>query len=485
MHTTQQHINPTQAQQSPQHESQSVKAYPSRTIVHAKLEMTEPGDHDEQEADSMADIVVSGGKIARKISNGGSSSGIAVSQQMESQLSQLQGGGRSMPQGLLSMMENGFGQDFGQVRIHTDAEAADMSSSISARAFTLGNDIYFNRGQFSPETAEGQRLVAHELTHVVQGTGKVGRIFLDSQFDRYNEGVREFVANLNSSISPEIALDMLNLVNDIISFINNSVALREMKQLKNILATFGAIATDELGTMGSARDIVRATTEQSNLKTGKASRRIGWAGVLLALLDFYSTIKSLDFDYNPKASTSVVVLKTINLASTVISQPSILAKVAATSPTTAALFFAFGTGYAFGDGISTIVKLLKGEAPGAMLVDYVIKKDFNKVTKDDVLNYFLFAQSRVSHELAMEYNNLDDHRKEFVTILNASKSAGNYKFDAFMRDYQKSLKAKNDGRFLKNCFVYSSTTSFPAGNSRINNLDIFILKKAFQRVGLY
>jgi hypothetical protein len=175
MYTTQQHINPTQAQQSPQHESQSVKAYPSRTIVHAKLEMTEPGDHDEQEADAMADTVVSGGKIARKISSGGSSSGIAVSQQMESQLSQLQGGGRPMPQGLLNMMESGFGQDFGQVRIHTDAEAADMSSSIGARAFTLGNDIYFNRGQFSPETTEGQRLVAHELTHVVQGTGKVGR----------------------------------------------------------------------------------------------------------------------------------------------------------------------------------------------------------------------------------------------------------------------------------------------------------------------
>ena len=157
-------------------ENQNSKAYPSRTIVHAKLEMTEPGDHDEREADAMADAVISGGKIARKISSGGgSSSGIAVSQQMESQLSQLQGGGRQMPEGLRSMMEGGFGQDFGQVRLHTDSEAAKMSSSIHAKAFTHGNDIYFNRGQFSPETSEGQRLVAHELTHVVQGTGKVGR----------------------------------------------------------------------------------------------------------------------------------------------------------------------------------------------------------------------------------------------------------------------------------------------------------------------
>ena len=175
MNTTLEHKSQTANQRAQQHESQSAKAYPSRTIVHAKLEMTEPGDHDEQEADAVANTIMSGAKIARKISGGGGSSGIAVSTQMESQLSQLQGGGRQMPEGLRNMMESGFGQDFSQVRLHTDSEAASLSSSIHAKAFTHGNDIYFNQGQFSPETSEGQHLVAHELTHVVQGTGKVGR----------------------------------------------------------------------------------------------------------------------------------------------------------------------------------------------------------------------------------------------------------------------------------------------------------------------
>lgn len=173
------HKNQDTMPQAFQRESQSSLAYPSRTIVHAKLEMTEPGDHDEQEADAVANAIVSGGKIARKISGGGGSSGIAVSQQMESQLSQLQGGGRQMPEGLRNMMESGFGQDFSQVRLHTDSEAANVSSSIHAKAFTHGNDIYFNQGQFSPNTTEGQRLMAHELTHVVQGTGKVGRWNMD------------------------------------------------------------------------------------------------------------------------------------------------------------------------------------------------------------------------------------------------------------------------------------------------------------------
>lgn len=198
MNTTLEHKSQTANQRARQHESQSAKAYPSRTIVHAKLEMTEPGDHDEREADAIADAIMSGGKISRKISSGASgSSGIAVSRQIESQLNHLQGGGQAMPEGLRSMMESGFGQDFSQVRIHTDSEAASMSSSIHAKAFTLGNDIYFNRGQFAPETSVGQHLVAHELTHVVQGTGKVGRSIMGNLFHSF------FVNDKNYVETPE------------------------------------------------------------------------------------------------------------------------------------------------------------------------------------------------------------------------------------------------------------------------------------------
>ena len=149
-------------------------SHPSRTIVHPKLEVTEPGDHDEQEADAVANDVMSG-KICRQISHGSVGGGMAVSSQMEGRLNSLQGGGQAMPDGLRSMMEHGFSRDFSQVRLHTDCEAASLSSSIHAKAFTHGNDIYFNQGQFSPNTSEGQKLMAHELTHVAQGMGKVGR----------------------------------------------------------------------------------------------------------------------------------------------------------------------------------------------------------------------------------------------------------------------------------------------------------------------
>ena len=98
-----------------------------------------------------------------------------ISSEMESQLQAMQGGGHAMPEGLRAQMEGSFGHDFSNVRLHTDSAAADMSRSINAKAFTHGNDIYFNQGQFQPNTAAGQHLIAHELTHTVQQGGKVAR----------------------------------------------------------------------------------------------------------------------------------------------------------------------------------------------------------------------------------------------------------------------------------------------------------------------
>ncbi len=66
-----------------------------------------------------------------------------------------------------------FGQDFSQVRVHADAVASDSARSIGALAYTVGHDIVFAGGQYAPDNRAGQRLLAHELTHVVQqGAGQ-------------------------------------------------------------------------------------------------------------------------------------------------------------------------------------------------------------------------------------------------------------------------------------------------------------------------
>ena len=73
-----------------------------------------------------------------------------------------------------SFFEPRFGQSFAGVRIHTGAQAARSAESIGATAYTIGRDIVFGANQYSPHTSEGRRLLAHELTHVVQQSQSTG-----------------------------------------------------------------------------------------------------------------------------------------------------------------------------------------------------------------------------------------------------------------------------------------------------------------------
>ncbi|TCP24044.1 uncharacterized protein DUF4157 [Tenacibaculum skagerrakense] len=85
-------------------------------------------------------------------------------------------GGQRLDQNTKQEMEHGFGADFSNVRIHTDFEAAQMSSDIGAKAFTNGNDIYFNQNQYNPNSKEGKHLLAHELTHTIQQKGGIEKL---------------------------------------------------------------------------------------------------------------------------------------------------------------------------------------------------------------------------------------------------------------------------------------------------------------------
>lgn len=77
--------------------------------------------------------------------------------------------GQPLPDGSRRRMEPHLGADLSSVSIHVGAESAEAADQLGARAFTVGNDVYFGAGQFNPGTKEGDTLLAHELTHVVQG----------------------------------------------------------------------------------------------------------------------------------------------------------------------------------------------------------------------------------------------------------------------------------------------------------------------------
>jgi len=84
------------------------------------------------------------------------------------QINAMRGGGNPLTNSARQFFEPRFGQDFSHVRVHTGSAASETARGLNARAYTRGKDVMFGSGQYSPETPAGKRLLAHELTHVVQ-----------------------------------------------------------------------------------------------------------------------------------------------------------------------------------------------------------------------------------------------------------------------------------------------------------------------------
>jgi hypothetical protein len=164
-----------------------------KPIIQPKLSVNQPNDVYEQEADAIADKVMrmpdhaennnsffrpavssiqrkcaaceeEDKQLQRKESN--SDSGNASSQ-TEDYINALSGG-KPLAENEKSFFESSMGYDFSDVRLHTDPAAARSAQSINALAYTSGNNIVFNAGQYAPGTNDSKRLLAHELTHVVQ-----------------------------------------------------------------------------------------------------------------------------------------------------------------------------------------------------------------------------------------------------------------------------------------------------------------------------
>ena len=92
----------------------------------------------------------------------------ALDPAIESQIQRARAGGSALEPAARSSMEGAMGSDFSSVRIHTGQESDSLNRSLSARAFTTGSDIFFRSGEYNPGSTQGQQLLAHELTHVVQ-----------------------------------------------------------------------------------------------------------------------------------------------------------------------------------------------------------------------------------------------------------------------------------------------------------------------------
>ncbi|WHZ21128.1 MAG: hypothetical protein OJF47_000240 [Nitrospira sp.] len=141
--------------------------------IQAKLQISQPGDVYEQEADRVAERVVRGERVLSapltalpSIQRDDVS--ISEAQGLSSVNEALRSSGQPLDAATRAFMEPRFGHDFSQVRVHSGETAEQSAREVNANAYTVGCNIVFATGQFAPGTQEGRWLIAHELTHVVQ-----------------------------------------------------------------------------------------------------------------------------------------------------------------------------------------------------------------------------------------------------------------------------------------------------------------------------
>jgi hypothetical protein len=251
--------------------------------VQAKLKIGQPGDKYEQEADRVAEEVMrmpephfqrqlepeeeegllQAKQVAEQITpllqrqveeeeeeellqaKEISSQTPEVNSSVESNLNSVRSDGQPLPSSVRGYFEPRFGYDLSHVRVHTTAKAAESARAVNAQAYTLGRDIIFGNGHYSPETSSGRQLLAHELTHVVQqnkNSNESTMINIDistAKETRIQRRVRFFVcnsadrANINNAISMSVIPGALRSAVDTASdkaaaWAYNAVALLRM-----------------------------------------------------------------------------------------------------------------------------------------------------------------------------------------------------------------------------------------------------------------
>ncbi len=218
----------------------SSKAANATQFIQPKLTVGQPNDKYEREADTVASKVVTMSNpdtnseatanniskkqtsqpqrkalantispVVQRASNNSSKKNTATNN-ISQKLSSRNGKGDRMDPNTSDYMESRFGASFSNVRIHKDENAVQMSQNLGARAFTNGNNIYFNKGQYSPNSSNGKHLLAHELTHTIQqkGVSSVQRAIIQKKDAPKSElaRLREILKQFNVPESEVIAI---------------------------------------------------------------------------------------------------------------------------------------------------------------------------------------------------------------------------------------------------------------------------------------
>lgn len=190
---------------------------PRQHRVQAKLHLSEPGDKYEQEAVRVADQVMRGDKLNGKtfqpklqikerttLDREPAQTPTGINSEFVTRLNRTQSQGYAIDESVRHTIERQMPFNFDKVRVHTDSNAAQMSQTIGARAFTNGQDIYFGAGQYRPDTQRGRHLLVHELTHTVQQRNSTSAVKHESKISSHSGSANKIVARQTQSGSRRI-----------------------------------------------------------------------------------------------------------------------------------------------------------------------------------------------------------------------------------------------------------------------------------------
>lgn len=218
-------------------------------IIQAKLKIGSPNDKYEREADAVADQVMrmpdqgvqmkceacEENEIQIKPTIQRSPNGsMTASPEISSKISATLGGGKKLPSKTQSEMGSKMGADFNGVNIHTDYTAVKLSQDLGAKAFTVGNDIYFNKGQYNLVFSKGKRLLAHELTHVIQQNGAEGGQIPQLQRQKNEQGFGTYFKDCMESMGLPAPSSIFGTL---------SLAIANITAIHAAVITFGVAVT--------------------------------------------------------------------------------------------------------------------------------------------------------------------------------------------------------------------------------------------------
>jgi hypothetical protein len=190
-------------------------------VIQPKLAIGAVGDKYEQEADRVAEQVVSQMNVSensaiqrqemlkvddnpqlkmKPVVQCQSEESMVATPEIETTIQQARGSGQALSDTIRQPMERSLGSDFSQVRIHTDDRANRLNESIQAKAFTTGQDIFFKHGEYNPGNRQKQKLIAHELTHVVQQNSATVQRNLIQRNPKLSDSEKKAVNSLKAKI---------------------------------------------------------------------------------------------------------------------------------------------------------------------------------------------------------------------------------------------------------------------------------------------